>query len=116
MCIRDSVEGAIDAATIDGSLYAFPRAADNGYFLYYDSSVTVSYTHLDVYKRQAGVSESSKEELKKVAASRANPVQRLIKTLGDIFVPIIPAIVASGFLTVSYTHLDVYKRQAEFLV
>ena len=45
-----------------------------------------------------GVSESSKEELKKVAASRANPVQRLIKTLGDIFVPIIPAIVASGFL------------------
>ena len=48
--------------------------------------------------RSAGVSESSKEELKKVAASRANPVQRLIKTLGDIFVPIIPAIVASGFL------------------
>ena len=34
-----NVEGAIDAATIDGSLYAFPRAADNGYFLYYDSSV-----------------------------------------------------------------------------
>ena len=48
--------------------------------------------------RIAGVSESRKEELKKVAASRANPVQRLIKTLGDIFVPIIPAIVASGFL------------------
>ena len=46
----------------------------------------------------AGVSESSKEDLKKVAASRANPVQRMIKTLGDIFVPIIPAIVASGFL------------------
>lgn len=32
-------EGSIEAATIDGSLYAFPRAADNGYFLYYDSSV-----------------------------------------------------------------------------
>ena len=46
----------------------------------------------------AGMSESSKEELKQVAASRANPFQRLIKTLGDIFVPIIPAIVASGFL------------------
>lgn len=46
----------------------------------------------------AGVSESNKEDLKKVAASRANPLQRLIKTLGDIFVPIIPAIVASGFL------------------
>ena len=45
----------------------------------------------DEFIRIAGVSESSKEELKKVAASRANPVQRLIKTLGDIFVPIIPA-------------------------
>lgn len=34
-----NVAGSIEAATIDGGLYAFPRAADNGYFLYYDSSV-----------------------------------------------------------------------------
>lgn len=34
-----NVPGSIEAATIDGSLYAFPRAADNGYFLFYDSSV-----------------------------------------------------------------------------
>ena len=52
----------------------------------------------DEFIQIAGVSESSKDELKKVAASKANPAQRLIKTLGDIFVPIIPAIVASGFL------------------
>ena len=52
----------------------------------------------DEFIQIAGISESSKEELKKVAASKANPFQRLIKTLGDIFVPIIPAIVASGFL------------------
>lgn len=52
----------------------------------------------DEFIQIAGISESSKEELKQVAASRANPFQRLIKTLGDIFVPIIPAIVASGFL------------------
>ena len=31
--------GSIKAATMDGSLYAFPRSGDNGYFLYYDSSV-----------------------------------------------------------------------------
>ena len=49
----------------------------------------------DEFIQIAGVSESSKEDLKKVAASRANPVQRLIKTLGDIFVPIIPAIANS---------------------
>lgn len=38
--VKDAnVDGSIEAATVDGSLYAFPRAADNGYFLYYDSSV-----------------------------------------------------------------------------
>lgn len=52
----------------------------------------------DEFIKIAGVSESTKEELKQTAASRANPFQKLIKTLGDIFVPIIPAIVASGFL------------------
>ena len=52
----------------------------------------------DEFIQIAGISETSKDELKKVAASKANPLQRLIKTLGDIFVPIIPAIVASGFL------------------
>ncbi len=34
-----NVASSIEAATVDGKLYAFPRAADNGYFLYYDSSV-----------------------------------------------------------------------------
>lgn len=34
-----NVAGSVEAATVDGSLYAFPRAADNGYFLFYDSSV-----------------------------------------------------------------------------
>lgn len=52
----------------------------------------------DEFIEIAGVSGTSKEDLKKVATSKANPAQRLIKTLGDIFVPIIPAIVASGFL------------------
>lgn len=46
----------------------------------------------------AGISAATKEEVKSAAASKGNPLQRFIKTLGDIFVPIIPAIVASGFL------------------
>ena len=36
---NDNVEASVEAASVDGSLYAFPRAGDNGYFLYYDSSV-----------------------------------------------------------------------------
>lgn len=46
----------------------------------------------------AGIEESSKEEVKQAAASKQNKFQQFIKTLGDVFVPIIPAIVASGFL------------------
>lgn len=31
--------GAVEAATIDGTLYAYPMTADNGYFMFYDASV-----------------------------------------------------------------------------
>lgn len=34
-----NMEGSIEAATLDGKLYAYPMTADNGYFLYYDKSV-----------------------------------------------------------------------------
>ena len=37
--IRRNVSGAIEAATLDGQLWAWPATADNGYFLYYDKSV-----------------------------------------------------------------------------
>lgn len=30
---------AVDAASVDGKLYAYPMTADNGYFMFYDSSV-----------------------------------------------------------------------------
>ena len=41
---------------------------------------------------------STKDDVKKAAASKQNLFFRAIKSLGDIFVPIIPAIVASGLL------------------
>jgi arabinogalactan oligomer/maltooligosaccharide transport system substrate-binding protein len=31
--------GAVEAASVDGTLYAYPMTADNGYFMFYDSSV-----------------------------------------------------------------------------
>lgn len=42
--------------------------------------------------------ESTKDDVKQAAASKQNIFFRAIKSLGDIFVPIIPAIVASGLL------------------
>lgn len=35
----ENLKGAVDAATLDDKLYAYPMTADNGYFLYYDNSV-----------------------------------------------------------------------------
>ncbi|ARJ51020.1 PTS system trehalose-specific EIIBC component [Staphylococcus lutrae] len=40
----------------------------------------------------------SKDEAKAQAAKKGNPLQRLIKLLGDIFIPILPAIVTAGLL------------------
>ncbi|ART76137.1 PTS trehalose transporter subunit IIBC [Sutcliffiella horikoshii] len=45
-----------------------------------------------------GVGEASKDEVKKAAESNLNPLQRAIKTLADIFIPILPAIVTAGLL------------------
>ena len=52
----------------------------------------------DEFIALSGVQGGTKEDVKRAAAAKAPLPQRLIKTLGDIFVPIIPAIVASGFL------------------
>ncbi|CAM3410246.1 MULTISPECIES: sucrose-specific PTS transporter subunit IIBC [Yersinia] len=48
--------------------------------------------------RQTGVNESSKSEAADLAAKKLNPFQRVARLLSNIFVPIIPAIVASGLL------------------
>lgn len=50
------------------------------------------------FVKLTGQQEVSKEELKKAASANDNKFKQLIKTLGDIFVPIIPAIVACGLM------------------
>jgi len=55
----------------------------------------------EVYKefiQLSNISETSKNELKKVAITKLNPLQGLLKMLSDIFIPILPAIVAGGLL------------------
>ena len=52
----------------------------------------------DEFLAASGKQAASKEEVKQAAAAKAPWYKRAIKTLGDVFVPIIPAIVASGLL------------------
>ncbi|QYA44744.1 PTS system trehalose-specific EIIBC component [Macrococcoides bohemicum] len=51
-----------------------------------------------VFVDETGVGESSKDDVKAAAAEKMNPLQRAIKTLGDVFIPLLPAIVTAGLL------------------
>ncbi|MCC0695558.1 PTS trehalose transporter subunit IIBC [Clostridioides sp. ES-S-0048-02] len=47
-----------------------------------------------------GLKEATKSEVKEISNKKLNPLQKAIKVLADIFIPILPAIVASGLLMV----------------
>lgn len=50
------------------------------------------------YLIAAGAPEASKDDLKSIAAKQGNIVSRFIKTIADIFVPLIPVMVGGGML------------------
>lgn len=52
----------------------------------------------DEFLKIADIEGSTTSEAKAAGAAKGNVFQRAIKSLGDVFVPIIPAIVASGLL------------------
>ena len=61
----------------------------------------VSYTHLDVYKRQVYLDEKIERYIVDIVFATRFPEKYDLKELKDMI----------GFGAVSYTHLDVYKRQ-----
>ena len=64
----ENVDGSVAAASYDGSLYAYPMTADNGYFMYYDSSV---YSEDDVKSLDTMI-EMAETQGKKVYFDVAN--------------------------------------------
>ena len=52
----------------------------------------------DEFLSVTGVSAASKDDVKKAAASKMPLWKKILKTPGDVFVPILPAIVASGLM------------------
>lgn len=50
------------------------------------------------FLRLTGMTAATKDDVKEAAASGQPLWRRMIKTLGDVFVPILPAIVASGLM------------------
>ena len=52
----------------------------------------------DEFLAVTGMTAATKDEVKAAAAARQPLPQRMVKALGDVFVPILPAIVASGLM------------------
>lgn len=52
----------------------------------------------DEFLKISGMTAATKEEVKAAAAASQPLPKRMIKSLGDVFVPILPAIVASGLM------------------
>ena len=50
------------------------------------------------FLKVSGMTAATKEEVKAAAAAKQPVFNRMIKALGDVFVPILPAIVASGLM------------------
>lgn len=65
---NENVSGAVEAATVDGKLYAYPMTADNGYFMFYDSSV---FSESDVQSLEKMV-EVAQAANKKIAMDISN--------------------------------------------
>jgi len=52
----------------------------------------------DIFISITGIQSATKQEIKDAAEDNLNIIQRLVKTLADVFIPILPAIVAAGLL------------------
>ena len=103
MCIRDRLNATGDSvvesyvAIAKQEAQAAAKASGGGMAAIREAVETVSYTHLDVYKRQ-------------VSARMPEGMRPIREELGIHA----PMVCYSGGLVlgpVSYTHLDVYKRQ-----
>ena len=85
---KDAVEDALGAK---GNF----QASGQLQIIYGTGTVNKVY---EEFCKQGNISAVSKDELKNVAAQNQNKFMAAIKVLSDVFVPIIPAIVASGML------------------
>ncbi|MDC3413141.1 PTS system trehalose-specific EIIBC component [Aquibacillus sp. 3ASR75-11] len=71
--------------------------SSNGQFQVIIGQGTVDKVYKELVE-VAGIEQSSKQDIKDNAAKKMNPIQRLVKVLADIFIPILPAIVTAGLL------------------
>ncbi|MGN7940612.1 PTS system trehalose-specific EIIBC component [Virgibacillus sp. 6R] len=90
-------EGKVDKEALEAIDLVKGFFSTNGQFQVVIGQGTVDKVYKEMV-HQTGVGEASKEDVKKASEQHLNPLQRAIKTLADIFIPILPAIVTAGLL------------------
>lgn len=90
-------DSKVDKAALDKINLVKGSFAANNQFQIVIGPGTVDEAY-KVFVDETGVGESSKDDVKAAAAEKMNPLQRAIKTLGDVFIPLLPAIVTAGLL------------------
>ncbi|MFC0300507.1 PTS system trehalose-specific EIIBC component [Virgibacillus soli] len=80
-----------DISLVKGSFSA------NGQFQVVIGQGTVDKVYAAMVE-ETGIGEATKDEVKAAVGKKQNPLQRGIKVLADIFIPILPAIVTAGLL------------------
>jgi PTS system sucrose-specific IIC component len=90
-------EGKVDQSKLDSMDVVKGTFSTGGQYQVILGSGTVNEVYKE-FANLAGLSEMSTKDVKDAGAKKLNPLQRFVKMLSDIFVPIIPAIVAGGLL------------------
>ncbi|WP_419884313.1 PTS system trehalose-specific EIIBC component [Paenibacillus sp. B-A-8] len=90
-------ESKVDSKALDRNELVKGQFSSQGQFQIVIGPGTVDKVYDEMIQITGG-SRSSKDEVKSAAARKQNPLQRAIKTLADIFIPILPAIVTAGLL------------------
>ncbi|MEI2631779.1 MULTISPECIES: PTS system trehalose-specific EIIBC component [Bacillus] len=90
-------ESKVDQEELDQIDVVKGSFSTNGQFQVVIGQGTVNKVYAELVK-ETGIGESTKDEVKKASEKNMNPLQRAVKTLADIFIPILPAIVTAGLL------------------
>ncbi|MGQ5175944.1 PTS system trehalose-specific EIIBC component [Bacillus halotolerans] len=90
-------ESKVDQEVLDQIDVVKGAFSTNGQFQVVIGQGTVNKVYAELVK-ETGIGESTKDDVKKASEKNMNPLQRAVKTLADIFIPILPAIVTAGLL------------------
>ncbi|WP_414047358.1 PTS system trehalose-specific EIIBC component [Macrococcus equi] len=95
LALKDDAK--VDKAALDKINLVKGSFAANNQFQIVIGPGTVDEAY-KVFVDETGIGEASKDDVKAAAAEKMSPLQRAIKTLGDVFIPLLPAIVTAGLL------------------